>query len=163
LPKGTYDKLKKHYQPAWLTHVDYPDLVPQGEDVPTISVSSMLVVYVWPTKKPRYQQAAKFVELFFNNLRTLRKTPHHPRWREVNPVVEVPGWKRFPPAEKWLQKSRRNGMMTATFLDETDVKMNVAFQKFITKYSKATGKPVDQRQKQQLYAEFIRWWSKHNR
>src|SRR5215470_4936313 len=29
---------------------------------------------------------------------------HHPKWREVNLAARLPGWQRFGPAERWLQR-----------------------------------------------------------
>jgi uncharacterized protein len=161
-PAGVFDALKGRYQPAWLMHTDYPTMISNGEDVPTIATSSVLVVYAWPTNNPRYSLTKKFVELFFDNLATLRKAPRHPKWREVNLAAELPGWTRFPPAEQWLKNSR-GGMLATVLIDEDDVKMNAAFQKFVADYAKVTGKSVDGHQKELLYPQFIAWWSKQNK
>lgn len=161
-PTGAFDALKGRYQPAWLMHSDYPTMISNGEDVPTIATSSVLAVYAWPTNNPRHALTKKFVEQFFDNLATLRKAPRHLKWREVNLAADLPGWTRFPPAEQWLKNSR-GGLLATVVIDEDDVKMNAAFQKFVADYAKVTGKSVDGRQKELLYPQFIAWWSKQNK
>ena len=49
---------------------------------------------------------------FFTRYKELKKSPRHPKWREMNIAAEVPGWKRFPPAKERLSiemKKRKNG------------------------------------------------------
>ena len=41
----------------------------------------------------------------FSRFEEFGKAPRHAKWREVNLAVELPGWRRFPPAAEWLRKN----------------------------------------------------------
>ncbi len=49
LPLEFSDKFQDYYTPAELTSADYPNLIPQGQSIPTISVQALLAVYNWKT------------------------------------------------------------------------------------------------------------------
>ena len=59
----------------------------------------------------RYRNLANFVDAFFTRFQTLLEPGHHPKWREVNLAAELPGWRRFPPAEHGC---KRNAQVAAT-------------------------------------------------
>ncbi len=60
-------ELEDEYYPATLTHDDYPELIPAGERVDTMSVCAVLVSFNWPSDSVRYAKIAKFVDRFFSN------------------------------------------------------------------------------------------------
>lgn len=92
------------YEPSTLTPADYPNLVQQNMDVPTVSVSSVMAVFGWPANSDRYRKVARFVDAFLDNFNDLLKPARHPKWQEVDLLAEVPGWKRFPEATAWIQR-----------------------------------------------------------
>jgi uncharacterized protein len=96
-------KLVETYLPSKLGHADYPALVPDGGDVETIAVGSIMAVYAWPPASERYHKVARFVAAFFDKFPAFRLPPRHPKWKEVNLAAQVPGWTRFPAAQEWLQ------------------------------------------------------------
>jgi TRAP-type uncharacterized transport system substrate-binding protein len=91
------------YLPAALHHEDYPRLIPAGERVETIAAGTVLVAYNWPEKSGRYQLLGNFVEAFFSRLSEFQAARRHPRWQEVNIAAVLPDWRRFKPAERWVQ------------------------------------------------------------
>jgi TRAP-type uncharacterized transport system substrate-binding protein len=91
------------YLPAVLRNEDYPRLIPAGEKVETIAVGTVLIAYNWPEKSARYQLLGNFVEAFFSRLSEFQAARRHPRWQEVNIAAVLPDWRRFRPAERWLQ------------------------------------------------------------
>jgi uncharacterized protein len=91
------------YLPATLHHEDYPGLIPAGETIETIAVGTVLIAYNWPEKSDRYQLLGNFVEAFFSRLSEFQAARRHPRWQEVNIAAILPDWRRFKPAERWLQ------------------------------------------------------------
>jgi TRAP-type uncharacterized transport system substrate-binding protein len=94
------------YLPSVLTSKDYPQLVPDGQEVPTISVPTILAAYNWPKSSDRYVRLARLVDHLFSRLDQLRAPGFHPAWRDVNLAAEVPGLRRFTPAQEWIDRSR---------------------------------------------------------
>src|SRR5215813_13806208 len=54
LPLEFSDKFEDYYIPSELTSKDYPNLIPEGQSVPTISVQGLLAVYNWRADTDRY-------------------------------------------------------------------------------------------------------------
>ena len=72
-------------------------------------------------------------------------------WKEINIAAEVPGWKRFKPAQEWLDKwktSERNAT--------ADVRL--AFNEFLKNQSTIPVNSPERRE--ELFAKFIIWWNK---
>jgi TRAP-type uncharacterized transport system substrate-binding protein len=98
------DKFKDYYTPAELTHADYPNLIPQGQSVQTISVQALLAVYNWNRGTDRYRRCVRFVEQLFERFDKLRQPPYQPGWKQINLAGTIPGWTRFQPAQEALDK-----------------------------------------------------------
>jgi len=96
-------KLVETYAPSKLGHGDYPALIPDGGDVETIAIGSVMAVYAWPPNTDRYRRVARFVTAFFDKFPAFLAPPRHPKWKEVNLAAQIPGWTRFPAAEEWLR------------------------------------------------------------
>jgi len=105
LPLEYSDKLE-YYAPAYLDHSDYPGLIPQGQQIATISVPAVLAVYDWPKNTDRYRRLARLVDYLFVRFEKLQKEPgFHEKWKDVNLAGKVPGWKRFQPLQDKLDKA----------------------------------------------------------
>ena len=106
------------YLPSTLRPADYPQLIPEGQQVLTVSVPTILAAYNWPKNSDRYARLARLVDHLFSRLDQLRGPGFHPAWREVNILAEVPGLKRFTPAQEWIDRNAANrsqpGAATAT-------------------------------------------------
>ncbi|MGO8914307.1 MAG: TAXI family TRAP transporter solute-binding subunit, partial [Stellaceae bacterium] len=118
--------LANAYVPAQLTAADYPHLVGADAPVDTIAVGTALVVAGLPSKTERYHNVANFVDAFFTQFPHLQEAPRHPKWSEVNLTAELPGWKRFAPADAWL---KRNAVAAAPPVD--DKELHEIFAKFL--------------------------------
>jgi hypothetical protein len=70
-----------------------------------------LFAYNWPARSERYRLLESFVQAFFSRFSEFLGDAHHPRWRELNLLEPLPGWKRFVPAERWLQRQTANGKL----------------------------------------------------
>jgi len=102
-----YDRsIQDLYFPSTITNAEYPNLVPPGEGVDTVAVSSLLVVYNWPPGSDRYNRVAKFVDALFRKIDLLQQPIRHPKWRETAIAATIPGLERFKAAEDWLQSAR---------------------------------------------------------
>jgi TRAP-type uncharacterized transport system substrate-binding protein len=144
------------YSPARLTADDYPGLVAQGP-VDTVAVGTVLLVANLVPESERYRNAASFVEAFFTQFPKLLEAPHHPKWSEVNLAAELPGWRRFAPADAWI---KRNGAAGAVAMSEDQ--MREIFVKFLDERSKVSGgATLSADQKDQLFAQFKRWQDSH--
>lgn len=94
------------YTPSVLTSRDYPQLIREGQDVSTVSVSTILAAYNWPKNSDRHARLARLVDHLFSRLDRLQAPGFHPAWRDVNVAAQVPGLKRFAPAQEWIDRNR---------------------------------------------------------
>jgi TRAP-type uncharacterized transport system substrate-binding protein len=136
--------------PAALQHEDYPSLIPAGESVETVAVGTVLMAYNWPEKSSRYRLLDTFVDAFFSRFSEFQGISRHPKWQEVNLAAAVPGWKRFKPAERWLQnvQARQTGSTGSTS------------QPAVTGRSPSTRQDVET---QRLFEEFLQWRERQGR
>jgi uncharacterized protein len=140
------------YVPTRLTAQDYPGLVPGDQPVDTVAVGAVLAAANLQYGSDRYRNLVNFVEAFFTGFQTLLEPGHHPKWREVNIMAELPGWRRFPPAEEWLQRN----VQAAAPPNLQDLK--TIFSRFIDERQQAAGgQPMTQQEKDQLFGQFELW------
>jgi TRAP-type uncharacterized transport system substrate-binding protein len=103
LPVPLTEKLEEYYLPAQLESADYPELIPGGQVIETISVPAVLAVYSWKPNTDRYRRMSRFVDYLFDRLPKLQtETGYHPKWKEINLAATVPGWQRFRPMQEKL-------------------------------------------------------------
>ena len=133
--------MQLNYLPSNLQHEDYPDLIKPGETIETISTSSALWAYNWPERSDRYRLLDSFVRTLFDRFQEFQIRPHHPKWREVNLAAVLSGWKRFRPAEIWLEQ---HAPATSELWDE--------FERFLS----AHGNTVAADHKR-VFEEFLNW------
>lgn len=121
----TTPELQRIYFSSYLDAQDYPNLIDANAAVPVVGVEAVLAVYAWPPQSPRYRKVARFVDAFFSHLAAFQKPPRHPKWHEVSHLVlaqPLPGWTRFPEAEKWLKSAALTPHIRQefdTFLEQT--------------------------------------------
>jgi uncharacterized protein len=140
------------YVPTKLTGSDYPGLVPQDRTVDTIAVGAVLVAANLQVGSERYRNVVNFIDAFFTGFQSLLDPGHHPKWREVNIMAELPGWRRFPPAELWLQRNTQ--VATTPSLQE----LRAIFSRFIDERQQASGgAPLTAEQKNELFGQFELW------
>jgi TRAP-type uncharacterized transport system substrate-binding protein len=104
LPIPYSQALARDFLPSKLQHADYPNIIADGGSVDTVAVEAALFAYNWPAHSPRFELLANFTQSFFSHFPELRGDSHHPKWREVNLAARLPGWQRFGPAERWLDR-----------------------------------------------------------
>jgi hypothetical protein len=95
-----------YYVPAELTSADYPNLIPAGQSVDTISVSALLAVYNWKSDTDRYRRCVRFIEYLFNRFRQAAREPLSARLAADQSGRTIPGWTRFAPTQE-LSTMRR--------------------------------------------------------
>ena len=140
------------YIPARLSTADYPVLIPQDKPVDTIAVGNLLAVADLRQVPERYRNVANFVDIFFTGFQTLLTPGHHPKWNEVNIAAELPGWRRYAPADQWLQ---RNMQMAKAPNPEM---LRTMFSRFVDERRQAIGGgAMSQQDKDALFQQFQSW------
>jgi uncharacterized protein len=145
-------ELLNDYLPARLTSEDYPSLVTQPVD--TLAVGTVLCVANLAPNTERWRNVANFVDTFFTQFARFQDPPRHPKWREVNLSADLPGWRRFQPAEFRL----KNNAAPAPSIDETQ--MRQMFVRFLDERNRLSkGRTLSAQQKDEMFEEFKKWQS----
>ena len=147
LPVPYAEGLEDEYYPATFTHDDYPNLVPAGGRVDTMSVCAVLVSFNWSGDSVRYQKIAKFVDGFFANFDRFLVAPRHPKWREVNFAAVLEDWRRSPLAQKWIDRAKQT----------SDSASRGHFDAFLAQASGARAEPISEEERAELFRAFLQW------
>jgi TRAP transporter TAXI family solute receptor len=147
------------YTPARLTGNDYPDLIPSTDAVDTVAVGTALMVANLVPGSERSRNVASFVGAFFTQLPRLQEAGHDPKWREVDPSAELPGLKRYPPAETWLKRNLvASGSSTGPGLSLNERELREMFSKFLDERSRIAGRStLSAQEKIEMFNEFRAW------
>ena len=139
------EKFEDYYGPAELTNADYPNLIPKGQPVSTISVMALLAVFNWNpnVNGDRYRRCVRFIEYLFERFDRLRQPPYQPKWKEMNIAGTIPGWTRFPAAQELLDKAH------ATTTSSIDTSM--------ARTQAAKAAPLDPAEQDRLFRQFLEW------
>jgi NMT1-like family len=105
VPYGS--KFEDYYLPSTLEPSDYPNLIKQGERVPTIAVPTVLLSFDWPKNSNRYGRVARFVDYLFSRIDRLQGPGFDPKWKSLNIAATVPGLTRSAAAQAWLDRQVR--------------------------------------------------------
>lgn len=146
LPVPYTEKFSDYYVPTTLGHEDYPNLFEPGEKVETIGIPVVLAVYNWPEGHDRYRRVERFIQYYFERFETLRKPPYHPKWKEINLAAKVPGWTRFPVAERMLEQMQKATPRVAASIDPAFARTQAA-----------RVAPGDRAEQERLFQEFLEW------
>lgn len=144
------------YFPARITAADYPELVRPGAEVDTVAIGTVLVALDARPGTKRYQNLTRFTEAFFDAFPALREPPHHAKWREVNLAADVPGWRRFLPAQRWLDKAPAIPDQRVTdAVRRTNPEQSDEFKTFVQ--SRPDVAKMSGHDQEKLFKEFLRW------
>jgi TRAP transporter TAXI family solute receptor len=141
--------LQGDYLPATLTAKDYPNLIPDQEQVDTIAVPAVLAAYNWAPNTERYRKLALFVDNFFTKFPAFQNPPFHPKWKEVSLSAPLPDWQRFPAAKQWLDEHKIEPVARSRF-DE------------FLKQKTASGKLPSDSEREALFKQFQAWEAEQN-
>jgi uncharacterized protein len=142
LPNHDVGPIFSNYLPAELTHQQYPNLIAEGTNVPTIANRALLVAYAWPEGNLRYKKISKFIQEFFGKIDEFHNGARHPKWKEINLAAEIPGWVRFKPAADWLAAHQNSSA------DQTSA---------VPPPAAASGSSLTLSQQEQLYSNFLKY------
>ena len=141
------------YLPSTLTNADYPNLIPQGQEIQTIAVPTVLAAFNWPRSSDRYRRIARMTDYLFDRLATLQGPAFHPKWKDVNLNAKVPGLERFPAAQEWLDKANASKPSAPQGATTGSTGTSQA----------ATTAPAASPEDQRLYQEFLEWRRKNGK
>jgi uncharacterized protein len=143
--------LTRAFIPSRLGASDYPGLVPPDRPVDTVAVGTVLAVASLDPGSLRYRAVGEFVDRFFGKFDSLLDPNHDRRWREVNLAAELPGWRRFAAASRWLGRNVRISTLSPQALE-------AIFSRFIDEREQASGgPPMPAQEKAELFKEFENW------
>lgn len=146
-----YGELLKEFSPALLKNDFYPRLVSAEEPIATVAGSLILATYAWQPGTDRYRRLSIFVKKFFDNIEKFKAAGRHPKWKDINLAYEVPGWKRFGPAQEWLE-SRKAAEKTGGGGDE----LRLAFDEFLRE-NIGSGVKLSPEKQNALFSTFLQW------
>ena len=163
LPLPREPKLLERYLPARITAEDYPGLVASDQPVATLAVGTAMVVYNWQRGQSRYGKVRRFVEAFFDRIDDFQAPGRHPKWSEVNLRAEIPGWRRFGPAEDWL-KARAAQVAKAEAQEQAaaELELREAFTQFLRESADSPTqdpKLSGNEDVEALFQQFLEWSS----
>jgi len=154
-------KVTAAYVPTRLTNTDYPDLVTADKPVDTVAVGAALFVANLVPDSERYRNVVNFIDAFFTQFQSLLEPGHHPKWAEVNLTAEIPGWRRFAPADQWL---KRNAPAVASQSGGAPRDLKTVFQRFLEERLQVSGaQGMTQEQKDALFGQFQQWLTSQTR
>jgi uncharacterized protein len=139
------------YIPARLGSDDYPSVVGTDGAVDTVAVGAVMVVANLIPDSERNRNVASFVEAFFTQFPKLLEEGHHPKWNEVNLAAELPGWRRYGPADTWI---KRNGGAPVAVNEQ---QMREIFARFLDERTRGSGQALTAQQKEDLFDQFKKW------
>jgi TRAP-type uncharacterized transport system substrate-binding protein len=155
LPFEYSDKFKDYYSPTELTGADYPNLIPKGESVPTISVAALLAVYNWQTNGDRYRRVARFIEYLFERFDRLRQPPYQPKWKDMNLAGTVPGWTRYPVAQELVDKALAKSAQPAA--PQPQPQPQAPIDPALARAQVAKAAPYSPAEQERLFQQFMEW------
>jgi TRAP-type uncharacterized transport system substrate-binding protein len=144
LPVEYTDKLE-YYAPAYLEAADYPNLIPEGQRIATISVPAVLAVADTPADQAKKVRLSRLVDYIFERFERLQKEPgYHEKWKDVNLAATVPGWTRYPALQEKLDR------LAAAKLEPAS-------------RTKPKSAPTSAAEQERLFQQFLEWHRKQAR
>ena len=143
----------EYYLPSTLTAGDYPQLIPQGEEVQTIAIPTILAAFNWPKGSDRYKRVARLTDYLFNRLDKLQGPGFHPKWKDVNVAAKVPGLDRFPAVQEWIDEAGAAKMAAVAQTSGGGA----------ASVPPAPGVLPATSEQRQLYREFLEWRRQHGK
>jgi hypothetical protein len=106
LPVGNTD-LDAVYTQSELTPDDLPNLINDGENIPTYSVDTVLAAYRWRSNNPRYEKSTRFVSAFIDSIEHLKVGKNPEFWGDLDVTAPVHGMTRLAVVDEVLIERER--------------------------------------------------------
>jgi TRAP transporter TAXI family solute receptor len=142
------EEFAEYYVPSSLEHTDYPALIPEGERVETLGIPVVLAIYNWSEGSPRFPRIERFIEYYYQHFDRLKEPSYHPKWKAINLAATVPGWTRYPLAQRIVD----NLIKEAAPVSDPDTRAVAAAE-----LARTLG--IETEDQQVLFQEFLEWRS----
>jgi hypothetical protein len=127
-------------------------MIAPDRPIDTIAVGNVLAVAELRQLAERSRNVANFVDVFFTGFQSLLTAGHHPKWNEVNIATELPGWRRYAPADQWLQRNLQIAKAPSPEM------LRTMFSRFVDERRQAIGgAAMNQQDKDALFQQFESW------
>lgn len=157
VPGRNFKPVLAEYLPAELSSESYPNLIPPGRTIQTVASRMVLSTYNWPENGERWNRNARFIDVFFSKIEEFRHPARHPKWKEVNITADVPGWKRFKPAQQWLDRNIDKASVTP---GAEPAGQRQDFERFLAERQTAGGQQLNDDEREALFNEFRQFMEK---
>jgi len=137
------------YVPTTLERQYYPNLIPAGSPIDTVSVGSVLITLGTPPDTARAKRVNRFVDTLFERFDQFRHPGFHPKWQEVNLAAQIPGWTRYPEVLTQLKKDQAD-----------NTTLRPSFDAFLNQSGQTTTGMSNER-REALFRDFLRWHDQH--
>ena len=108
VPVDRRGALVQQFRSAVLLPGDYPNFVPTGTQVETLSSPVFLIIRNGQYSEIRQQALAALQTEVVNSIVTLQNGAaqgvYHPKWREVSVLERLPGFRRTPALRRWFEQ-----------------------------------------------------------
>lgn len=148
--------LRRLYVPALLRHEHYPQLIAEGQSVPTVANGVVLAAYNWGSRTARYQKVARFAQNFIEKFNSFKQPGRHKKWQEVNLNTKLYEWKRFDFASKMLKQKTSAKKRVVSNLGPRNAKEEKLFKDFVRfiNRKRQNGEELSDEQQIKLFKEF---------
>lgn len=140
--------MEEAYVPAAFRAADYPSLIPEGQVVEGVAVSTVLVAHSAKGIGDTTPSMTKFVPAFFDAM-SEQPLPGYNKL-DVNLAATLPGWSRLPVAEDWLRKAQQRQALT----------LQKNFDEFLRQTHPAGSPSPTPAQRKKLFDDFVIWTRK---
>jgi TRAP-type uncharacterized transport system substrate-binding protein len=138
--------LEESYGPTAFRAEDYPNIVPPGVVVESLTISAVLVAGA-RDREGSAQRVAKLVPALLSAISERPTAGAHSGWGQVNLAATLPTWTRLPAAEEWLKGAQQ----------EQSLALQRTFDAFLREKQPAGGAELTPAQRKKLFDEFVRW------
>ena len=141
------------YIPASISASDYPRLIPEGENISTVSVQNVLLAFNWKQDTKRYRKVSKFINQFFPNAAELKKRPNHPKWQEFNMSARLDNWIRVKAAtDAAAQPAVASNLGSCSAAD-----LRAAFTQYLAEANIRVAGEISKTDAEQIFKGFKDW------
>jgi len=141
------------YIPASITANDYPRLIPEGENISTVSVQNVLLAFNWKQDTKRYRKVSKFINQFFPKAAELKRRPNHPKWQEFNMSARLDNWIRV----KAATDAAPQPAIASNFGSCSAADLRAAFTQYLAEANIRVAGEISKTDAEQIFKGFKDW------
>ncbi len=154
LPVPYTTEMQDIYLPSTLSSKEYPNLIEEGQVIPTLAVGNVLASFNFKEDSERGRKVKEFVQAFFSNFDKLQQDRYSKGWKEITLEATVPGWTRLKAAQDWLNTHHTAAVSVA----EDTPALRQEFNAFLAQSGALPpGADANSAQVKALFQKFLEW------